>query len=84
LVQKAAEEKIIRGRKLRVDTTVVPSDIHYPTDASLLSDGIRIITRTVKQLKKAGAAIRTEFHNRQWFWQRQERKSPERQGGQAL
>lgn len=34
LVQKAAEEKIIRGRSLRVDTTVVPSDIHYPTDAS--------------------------------------------------
>lgn len=65
LVQKAAEEKIIRGRKLRVDTTVVPSDIHYPTDASLLSDGIRVITRTVKQLKKAGAAVRTEFHNRQ-------------------
>jgi len=65
LVQKAAEEKIIRGRSLRVDTTVVPSDIHYPTDASLLSDGIRVITRTVKQIKKAGAAIRTDFHNRQ-------------------
>jgi IS5 family transposase len=65
LVQKAAEEKIIRGRKLRVDTTVVPSDIHYPTDASLLSDGIRVITRTVKQVKKAGAAVRTTFHNRQ-------------------
>jgi IS5 family transposase len=47
LVQKAAEEKIIRGRSLRVDTTVVPSDIHYPTDAGLLSDGIRVITRTV-------------------------------------
>ena len=65
LVQKAAEEKIIRGRSLRVDTTAVPSDIHYPTDASLLSDGIRVITRTVKQIKKAGAAIRTDFHNRQ-------------------
>lgn len=65
LVQKAAEEKIVRGRKLRVDTTVVPSDIHYPTDASLLADGIRVITRTVKQIQKAGAAVRTEFHNRQ-------------------
>jgi IS5 family transposase len=65
LIQKAAEEKIIRGRNLRVDTTVVPADIHYPTDPSLLSDGIRVITRTVKQIKESGAAVRTEFHNRQ-------------------
>jgi hypothetical protein len=31
----------VRGRKLRVDTTVVEANIHYPTDSSLLGDGAR-------------------------------------------
>ncbi|MDI6825429.1 MAG: transposase [Bacillota bacterium] len=35
LVQNAREEKLIRGRKLRVDTTVLPADIRYPADAGL-------------------------------------------------
>lgn len=64
LVEKARDKKIIRARKLRLDTTTVESDIHYPTDASLLADGIRVITRTVKKIKESGAAIRTEFQNR--------------------
>jgi IS5 family transposase len=45
LVLKLKEGKVIRGRKLRIDTTVVESDIHYPTDAGLLNDGIRVLTR---------------------------------------
>ncbi len=64
VVEKAREEKLIRGRKLRVDTTVIEADIHYPTDAGLLADGVRVITRTVRKLKDAGAAVRTEFRNR--------------------
>src|SRR5213083_158293 len=36
LVGIARERKIVRGRKLRVDTTVVETNIHYPTDSSLL------------------------------------------------
>ncbi|MGB9894151.1 MAG: transposase, partial [Candidatus Saccharicenans sp.] len=36
LVERAQEKKVIRGRKLRVDTTVVEANIHHPTDASLL------------------------------------------------
>lgn len=55
LVRKAKEKKIIRGRKLRVDSTVVEADIHYPTDSSILADGIRVITRTVKKLKETGS-----------------------------
>lgn len=65
LIVKAREQKIIRGRKLRVDTTAIEADVHYPTDASILSDGIRIITRTVKKIKELGAAVRTEFRDRQ-------------------
>ncbi|NLW06740.1 MAG: ISNCY family transposase [Clostridia bacterium] len=64
LINKARDQKIIRGRKLRLDTTAVEADIHHPTDASLLSDGVRVITRTVKKIKAAGIAIRTKFQDR--------------------
>jgi len=64
LLQKAREQKIIRGRKLRVDTTVVESNIHHPTDAGLLQDGIKVITRTVKKINETGAAVRTRFQDR--------------------
>jgi len=64
LVQKAREKKVMRGRKLRIDTTAVEADIHYPTDASLLADSVRVITRTVKKIKEAGAAVRTKFRDR--------------------
>jgi hypothetical protein len=38
LVAKLAQGKLLRGRKLRVDTTVVEADdIDYPTDADLLA-----------------------------------------------
>ncbi len=35
VVAIAREKQIIRGRRLRLDTTVVETDIHYPTDSSL-------------------------------------------------
>jgi IS5 family transposase len=63
LVLKLKERKIIRGRKLRMDTTVVESDIHYPTDMGLLADGVRVITRTVVKLKKVGAEVSGGFVN---------------------
>ena len=39
------------GTKLRVDTTVVETDIHHPTDNTLLWDSVRVITRLVHQLR---------------------------------
>jgi len=57
VVAIAQEKKIVAGRKLRVDTTVVETDIHYPTDSSLLGDGVRVLTRTMKHIMQlAGAA----------------------------
>lgn len=38
-------EKIETGKKIRIDSTAIETDIHYPTDSTLLFDGIRIITR---------------------------------------
>ena len=64
LIEKAIKQKIIRGRKLRVDTTVVEADIHHPTDASLLVDGVKVITRTVKQLREIADNIPAQFRDR--------------------
>jgi IS5 family transposase len=50
LVAVGRERRVIRGRRLRVDTTVVETNIHYPTDATLLADGIRVLTRTMRQV----------------------------------
>ncbi len=46
----AAQRQVIQGRKLRVDTTVVETNIHYPTDSSLLGDGVRVLTRLMKKV----------------------------------
>jgi IS5 family transposase len=45
LVQYAKNHKLETGKALRTDTTVVATDIHYPTDARLLWDSIRVLTR---------------------------------------
>jgi len=64
LVQRARERKLLRCRKLRVDTTVVQAPIDYPTDIGLLADSARVVTRTVRRLQAAGAAVRTAFRSR--------------------
>ena len=46
----ARQRRVIHGRRLRVDTTVVETTIHYPTDSALLADGVRVLTRTMKRL----------------------------------
>ena len=61
LVLKLKEAKVIRGRKLRMDTTVSEANIHYPTDTGLLADGVRVITRTVGKLKKLVAGVGSGF-----------------------
>ena len=50
VVQKAKEQKLARGRKLRIDTTAVETNIHYPTDSSLLADSLRVMTRCLKRI----------------------------------
>jgi IS5 family transposase len=51
VVAIAAARRVVRGRRLRVDTTVVETNIHYPTDSTLLADGVRVLTRTLKRLR---------------------------------
>ncbi len=45
------EEGVTRGNKLRTDTTVVETNIHYPSDSSLLGDGIRVLTRALTRIR---------------------------------
>ena len=50
VVAVAREQGVARGRKVRVDTTVVESNIHHPTDSSLLGDGIRVLSRSLGRI----------------------------------
>jgi IS5 family transposase len=65
LVALAQEKGAVRGRKMRVDTTVVETNIHYPTDSSLLGDGMRVMTRTMKKIEQqSGVKLRRKVRNR--------------------
>lgn len=50
VVKSAVALGLENGKKLRVDTTVVETDIHHPTDSTLLWDTVRVITRLVGNL----------------------------------
>ena len=50
MVQIAQAKGVIQGRRMRVDTTVVETNIHYPTDSSLLGDGVRVLIRAMKKI----------------------------------
>jgi transposase, IS5 family len=62
IVTIARERGIVAGRRLRVDTTVVETNIHHPTDSRLLGDGVRVLTRTMRKITRlagvAGAKLR--------------------------
>ena len=50
VIQAAVQLGLEDGKSLRVDTTVVESNVHYPTDATLLWDAVRTITRLIEDL----------------------------------
>src|SRR5947199_9881305 len=50
VVGLAREQGVAQGRKLRTDTTVVESNVHYPTDSTLLGDGIRVLSRGLARI----------------------------------
>ena len=64
LVALAQQKKVIRGRKMRVDTTVVETNIHYPTDSSLLGDGVRVLTRLMKKVTAIAGQVGTKLRDR--------------------
>lgn len=64
----AVKAKLTRGRKLRMDGMVVETNIHYPTDSSLLADGVRVLGRTLRRAKtvmgEAAGLSKEVFRNR--------------------
>jgi IS5 family transposase len=50
VVEIAQQKQVVQGRKMRLDTTVVETNIHYPTDSSLLGDGVRVLIRAMKRI----------------------------------
>ena len=57
MVEIAMENKVVAGKRMRVDTTVVETNIHYPTDSSLLGDGTRVLTRVMKKAEEAAGGL---------------------------
>lgn len=57
LATMARERNVVRGSKLRMDTTVVESNIHYPTASGLLNDGFRVLTRTMKEIERMAGGV---------------------------
>jgi transposase, IS5 family len=64
VVARAQERGVIRGRKLRGDTTVVETNIHYPSDSSLLGDGTRVLTRTMKKIEVKSGGWKRKVRDR--------------------
>jgi transposase, IS5 family len=64
MVAIARESGVIKGRRMRLDTTVVETNIHYPTDSSLLGDGVRVLNRTMRKVTEIAGAAGTELRDR--------------------
>src|SRR6266849_9803248 len=68
VVELARQAKVTKGRKLRIDGTVVETTIHHPTDSSLLTDGVRVLSRVIRRSKPLVgehlAGVRDAFRTR--------------------
>src|SRR6266498_1388265 len=51
IVHLAVQLQLTQGRKLRIDGTVVETNIHHPTDSTLLNDGVRVLSRALGKAK---------------------------------
>ena len=58
----AAEANIERGKKVRVDCTVVESNIHHPFDSTLLWDSVRVLVRLMSEANEQFGLV---FHDRE-------------------
>jgi IS5 family transposase len=64
MVELAVRNKVVQGRKMRVDTTVVETNIHYPTDSTLLGDGTRVLTGLMKKVTAIAGRAGTKLRDR--------------------
>jgi transposase, IS5 family len=64
IVTIARDKGVVAGRRMRVDTTVVETNIHYPTDSTLLGDGVRVLTRTMEKITAIVGSVGTKLRDR--------------------
>jgi transposase, IS5 family len=64
MVTITQDQGVVEGRRMRVDTTVVETNVHYPTDSSLLGDGVRVLIRTMKKITKITGQTGTRLRDR--------------------
>jgi transposase, IS5 family len=68
VIALARQQQLTRGRKLRIDATVVATHVHHPSDSSLLADGVRVLSRLVRRARplvaRATEAARALFRDR--------------------
>lgn len=53
VIEVAKRAGVTHGRRFRIDTTVVETNVHHPTDSTLLQDGVRVLTRTLQRASRA-------------------------------
>jgi len=63
LLRDAQHEKVELGKKIRIDSTVTETDIHAPTDSTLLWDCVRVMVRLLEAAQSLPGAPRIEFRN---------------------
>jgi len=66
LAQYAKAQEKISPEKLRLDTTVYETNIHYPTDSSLLWDSFRTLARLLQEIQRElpRLAFKHRFHTK--------------------
>jgi len=64
VVDVAKRAGVTHGRRFRIDTTVVETNVHYPTDSTLLQDGVRVLTRAMERARAAGDRSGRRVRNR--------------------
>jgi transposase, IS5 family len=64
VLARAAEAKLLRTTRVRVDTTVLPANVSYPTDSGLLAKAVRRIAAAGRRIQGAGGATRTRLRDR--------------------
>ncbi len=63
LLQYAMDKDVEKGRKVRIDCTIVESNIHAPFDSELLWDSVRVLTRILNRAKEHLFGLRFSFMN---------------------
>jgi IS5 family transposase len=57
IVRFARDKKGFKGKRLRIDTTAVETDIHFPMDSSLLCDCVRVLSRLLKYVQRVDPTL---------------------------